>query len=146
MYQSILKINHWIMSCPCLIMFLTKCDQDKKFHVAWWISNVVILITLTPFLLHDHISVSLKQNLETCFACDKSCFWPNVTKTRGSRLLFRCLRVVFFVKQLHFCYIKKKSPIIEKWSKTAKSGLAILKCSNVTKIIITDVLDLSFMQ
>ena len=28
------KMHHGIMPRPCLIMFLSKCDQEKHFHVA----------------------------------------------------------------------------------------------------------------
>ena len=48
------------MPRPCLIMFLSKCDQDKNFHVACLVWEVGIFCPLSPLLLHDHMSLIVK--------------------------------------------------------------------------------------
>ena len=56
------KTHHWIMPRPCLIMFLSKCDQDKNFHVARLVWEVGIFCPLSPLLLRYHISFSVKKH------------------------------------------------------------------------------------
>ena len=55
------KMHHWIMPRPCLVMFLSKCDQDRSFHVACLVWEVGIFCPLSPLLLHHHISLSVKK-------------------------------------------------------------------------------------
>ena len=52
------KMHHGIMPRPCLIMFLSKCDQEKHFHVACLGWEVGIFCPLSPLLLRYHISLS----------------------------------------------------------------------------------------
>ena len=56
------KMHHWIMPRLCLIMFLSKCDQDKNFHVAFLVWEVGIFCPLSPLLLHHHILKKTSQN------------------------------------------------------------------------------------
>ena len=56
------KMHHWIMPRPCLIMFLSKCDQDKNVHVACYVREVGPFCPLSPLLLRYHISLSVKKH------------------------------------------------------------------------------------
>ena len=87
------KMHHWIMPRPCLIMFLSKCDQDKNIHVACLVWEVGIFCPLSPLLLHHHISLSVKKkNIpESYFTCLESWFWSNVTKILTTGLILTYL-------------------------------------------------------
>ena len=75
------KMHHGIMPRPCLIMFLSKCDQEKHFHVACLGWEVGIFCPLSPLLLRYNISLSWRKKLpELYHTCLESWFWSNVTK------------------------------------------------------------------
>ena len=45
-------------------MFMTKCDQEKHFHVAQLAFQVVLGCPLTSLLLHDYVLLRVKEQLK----------------------------------------------------------------------------------